>query len=979
MPSYYPVQLLGRVESLINFMCGLANEPLTAEEQRYHDRHGTYDGTSFTALHLQLHDIVLNTLGDVANLTNMSMKPHSGDRLTGKGQEVMYTQDPATTRQFDAIIEKFGKRCEELRSKPSTGPLMTSLMDLVQSFFQDIKNGRDPFEEINDDPIYHFTATAMTDLFTPEAGSENAAFKGNVQEYSSYRFPLHRMVQNGLDVHRKIRDFRERIDPTDRDAFEIARQSLEKTLDEYEKVALRLIKNAEDPSYSKTLARIMQQDTWKRDIIGVRGYAINILPLIRSYKEGLSLGIDPALLPQYSLIKRAHGQLDNAVATLRDQNVDGRYDKVLESAGRFRTAFDNLSANKDPAGSEQLMKAVCSAMNELADNAGEAYSAHKQGMTSELTDAFVNLRSTSQSYLEAKATYNTFRHITETVEKHYEKRRQLEAAPRGSELRRQQNYLSGKAFQEDHQITSDRQKQSEANIRYYKKTIYGKKHEQSIEGNIYDSAFQDERLFAGDFKLYYPRLADQFPDLANPDATDQDKVSALRSAAGHYLETLEEVVRETSQKLIETRHFVINAKLLTDKKKIAELVSPDNTRDNPLIAYWYLINEARTDLNNAQSIKEIQEATHSLTKNFKFLQEHHRDYQDPDIAAAIKVQMDEAAGELKIFAGPSDYSEYFRRRVTAIGTHCRDKTQATEAANRLVGLMQSLSDPGEREKLPLADGDLQKLTRMGEIANQLKNRVDELSENTVTINNREYLPTAIDPPTAMDPDGEIVSSFLRTYTSLSPEMKACCGNTFREIDENAYLQTDSTDPIKNNYFGEDDLRLVSAENVDRFCKLSMEANEARSRVFDHKEFRDYRASLQAVSDYAHMVKEHPGNTEVILHMANLMRTAGSAAQTYLIEKGAGKRSSETGNIRYNNAYAALYLTAPKDATTLSQTAKNLNITAERTRRGEKREHLSLETLMKEEFGNLDRTYKKSADGQGYEKVKPAQEKHGKKK
>ena len=94
----------------------------------------------------------------------------------------MYAQDPAAMRQFDAIIEKFGKRCEELRSKPSTGPLMTSLMDLAQSFFQDIKNGRDPFEEINDDPIYHFTATAMTDLFTPEPGSQNATFEGNVQE-----------------------------------------------------------------------------------------------------------------------------------------------------------------------------------------------------------------------------------------------------------------------------------------------------------------------------------------------------------------------------------------------------------------------------------------------------------------------------------------------------------------------------------------------------------------------------------------------------------------------------------------------------------------------------------------------------------------------------------------------------------------------------------------------------------------------------
>ena len=68
----------------------------------------------------------------------------------------------------------------------------------------------------------------------------------------------------------------------------------------------------------------MQQDTWKRDIIGTRGYAINILPMIRSYKEGLSLGIDPALLPQYSLIKRAHEQLDSAVDTLRAQNTDGR-------------------------------------------------------------------------------------------------------------------------------------------------------------------------------------------------------------------------------------------------------------------------------------------------------------------------------------------------------------------------------------------------------------------------------------------------------------------------------------------------------------------------------------------------------------------------------------------------------------------------------------------------------------------------------
>ena len=102
MPSYYPVQLLDRVDSLINFMCGLANEPLTAEEQRYHDRHGTYDGTSFTALHMQLHDIVFNTMYDIANLSNMSMKPHSGDRLTRKGQEMMYDVRPGS-RSDEAI------------------------------------------------------------------------------------------------------------------------------------------------------------------------------------------------------------------------------------------------------------------------------------------------------------------------------------------------------------------------------------------------------------------------------------------------------------------------------------------------------------------------------------------------------------------------------------------------------------------------------------------------------------------------------------------------------------------------------------------------------------------------------------------------------------------------------------------------------------------------------------------------------------
>ncbi len=900
------------------------------------------------------------------------IQPFSGDVLTGKGQTLKYIEDPEQVRQTEALCDTLYQRCSELMSKPSTGPNLMVLLEFVQTALQDMKDGKDYIQETNDDPIYFFTTSPMNDLKAPIAGSETARDDGELLEYTSRQLPVYLMVQHGLDVHRKIRDFRERIDPTDTEAFDTAKESLKRTLDEYEKTALRLLHDVESPSHAKVRDRILQKDSWNVDILGVRGYNGSILPLIRDYKEGLSLGIDPALLPQYSLMKRAYGQLDEAVAALRGKNEDGRYNEMLESADNFKTAFQSLMANEDPSKSEELMEGVCRAMNELFDNAGDTFKAHKNNLTLEEMNAITLLRSTDQKYLESKSSFNTFRHITETVEKHYEKRRQLKEAAPGSLLRERQKALSGQAFQDDRWITSTRQKQNVANLHYLEMNwFYFRKHKNSIEANTYDNAFQDKHLFTEKFGAFYPRLVLRFPDLANPDV--KDKVSVLSSAAGHYIDTLEEIVRKASENLIETRHFVKNGKLLTDRKAIGELMDPDNSK-NPLYAYWQYIKDAREDLKKAASVEEVQETTRHLTESFQKAQEHHRTYGDPDAAAAIKVQMDDALGELKLFAGPSDYGKYFTRRVEALGTNCREEQEAIKACERLFYYCQHLHDPRNRKHMPIEDDDVPKLQKMADIALDLSRTVNALQEHKVKNGRQYYLPTAI------DPNGEKINSFLETYNSLSPVARDYLGNFMRERDAAASTALDDIeDPFKNNYIGEDDLRLVSEENIDRFRKLALEAADAKSRFFDHQEFLDYRAALQAVSDYAETVKNNPGSTEVNLHMAELMRNAGQAAQTYLSEKGEGKRSSEVGNIRYNNAYAAFYLTSPKEATQMAQEAKNLHVSAERAKGRQAREHLSLEALMKEEFGNLDRTYKKSAHGQGYEKVAPAPEKKGKKK
>ena len=978
MPSVYPAQILSKVYHSLVLLSNLANEPLTAEEQRYYDEHKTFAGTSFSALFRQLDSLITDNINNVFDEGLMKLPPHCADSLTKKGSKLIYIEDDAEISKADALCKTIIKRCAELKTKPSTGPNTTALLDYIQGSLEDMMDGRDVSQERSDDPLYLYAGHTMTDLNPPVAGSENAEAGVELMEMATYRFPLNRMLQYGLDVHRKIRDFRERIDPTDQEACDTAKESLRRTLDEYEEVTLRLLRDTDSPSHAKERDLILQQNTWKLDILGDRGFRHTILPLIRDYKEGLSLGIDPALLPQYALMKQAVRQLDEPVKTLRKENKDGRYNKVLKSAEQFRTAFQSLMTNKDPARTEKLMEGVCSAMNELYDSAGEVFKAHKKELTDNLINAITGLRGTDLKYLEGKSAFNTFRHITKTVEDHYEKRHQLENAPRTSYLREKRSILSGLALQDDKWVSSDRQDHTMANLLYLDKKYYGQKHEQSIEGGVYDSVFRDEHLFKEDFSFYYPRLANRFPDLANPDIGDKDKVSVLRSAAGHYLDILEEIVRRTSEKMIETRHFVINGKLLTDKKKIAELVAPDNASNNPLYPYWEYIKDARAGLKNAESIQEIGETTRNLTDSFKFIQKHQLTHGDPDIAAAIKVQMDHDVGELKIFAGPPDYDEFFRRRVKAIGTHCREENQAREAVQRLCDLTRNWLDPASRKDIPLTEEDLPKVRAMADIAAKLKQAVEQQNGNTVNIGNRNYFHTAIDLPTEEDPNGKI-GRFLENYNSLSPQMKTYCGNSFREADERRSMQAENVDPIKNHYFGEDELRLVSPENVDRFCKLFMEANEARSRLFDHQEFRNYRDSLQAVYDYAETVKQNPGSTAVIFHMAQLMRNAGSAAEAYLLEKGVGKRSSETGNIRYNNAYAALYLTAPEQATGLAQAAKNLHVSADRTKDRQKREYLSLESLMREEFGRLDRTYKKSENGPGYEKVQPAPEKRGKKK
>ena len=968
MPSLYQVQSLSLLQHFLIHIGNMANATLTDEEKSYFQEHGTYPGTSLAVLQAQLDDIVYQAdmNGDPRAF---SIKPHSGDILTGNGKRIQNIEDPDQIRKIDALVNNLDQRCAELKAKPSTGPNFTVLLDFVQNAIRDMKAGKDFYQELNDDPIFHFTMGAMNDLNSPAPGKEDTNFKRELLEASSDNFPFYLMTQHGLDVHRKIRDFRERIDPTDKETSDAARESLGKTLDEYEKTTLDLLRKAEEPSYGGNRRRILRGGAADADILGNRGYNFTILPLIRDYKEGLAAGMDPALLPQYSLMKRARGQLDNALATLRSNNADGRYNEVLVSARQFDIAFSNLRTSTDPAKSEERMKAVCRAMNELFDKAGAAFQAHRNELTENEKNAVTLLRGTDQLYLESHVTFNTFRHITDTVEQYYEKRHQLEDAAPNSDLRERQNELSGQALQEDQQITAARQRQRAVFARYNDdEVIYGNIRNTSITGGVYDGAIQDGRLFTADYKKYYPRLVRRFPDLANPGITNKDKISVLRSAAGQYVDVLEETVRKTAENLIATRHFVKNGKLLTDETKIAKLMDPGNA-ENPLFLYWQYIKEARAGLKNAESVKDIQKTARQLTDNFETIQKHNRIKGDPDIAAAIKVQLDDAVCEAKVFAGLSDYSGYFKSRVEAIGNNCREIGQSKDLVFRLYFLL----DGEDKNKIRMSENDKQKWAEMVDLASQMAASQSELSKNPITIGDRQYLPTAI------DPDGSKVKDFIKAFNALSPEAQDFCGNLMREADVNKSLQPDRDEPFKNNFIGEDDLRLASKENVDRFCKLALEANEARSIFFDHQEFKDYRESLQAVSRYAEEFNKNPGSTEKMFHMVELMRTAGRAAEGYLTAKGEGKRSSEVGNIRYNNAYAAFYLTAPKEATTLAQEAQNLHVSADRTKDKQKREHLSLEALMREEFGKLDRTYKKTANNQGYEKVHPAPEKKGKNK
>ena len=966
MPSLYQVQALSLMQYYLIHITNMANEPLTDEEKRYFQEHRTYNGTSLAALQAELGDLVYEAdfNGDPRTL---SIKPHSGDDLTRNGQRIQNIEDPAMIGKLDAFFEKLNQRCAELKSKPSTGPSFSVLLDFVQTAIRDMKDGKDFYQELHDDPVLNFTTSAMNDLLSPRPNAQNPDLDRELLEAASDRFPFYLMTQHALDVHRKIRDFRERIDPTDQAASEAARESLKKTLDEYEETTLQILQRAESPLYESSRKRVIQPGSEANDILGARGYNFTILPLLQDYKEGLSVGVDPALLPQYSLMKRARGQLDNALATLRRQNADGRYNEVLVSARQFDIAFSNLRANADPAKNEEQMKAVCSAMNELFDKAGAAFQAHKNDLTPEETIAITNLRGTDQSYLQSHDTFNTFRHITGTVEQYYEDRHQLESAAPNSDLRERRTDLSRMALREDQEITSARQKQRAAFARYNdEKTFYNFDHDNSITGGIYGSAFQDKYLFTKDYEKYFPRLVRRFPDLANPEAAD--KVSVLRSAAGQYVDVLEETVRKTAENLIATRHFVKNGKLLTDKKEIAALMDPGNAR-NPLFLYWQYIKEARAGLKDAESVKDIQKTARQLTDNFETIQKHHQIKGDPDIAAAIKARLDHSVNECKVFAGPSDYAKYFRNRVEAIGKYCREKTQSLETVHRL----QALLVGDGSDNLHLSTEDRQKWDAMAGIVNELNASAAVKMENLITIGDRQYLSTAL------DPDGSKVELFLKNFDALSPDTKYLIGDAIRQIDAKKSVDPAIDDRFKNNYTGEDDLRLASAENVDRFCKLALEANEAKSFLFDHQEFKDYRASLQAVSSYAEELNTAPNSTEKMFHMAELMRAAGRAAEAYLTAKGEGKRSSEVGNIRYNNAYAAFYLTAPKEATTLAQEAENLHVSAARAKDKQTREHLSLETLMREEFGKLDRTYKKQADGQGYEKVRPAPEKKGMKK
>ena len=949
--SCYDLYTFGLFESIGSHLSGFANEELTQEELSRIEHDPSYIGTSIPALFQQIRSIYVNEMGG----EDYKLQPYTGDTLTKVGQfnKVITTED--TKKKLDKICEKFYQCCSELKLKSSTGPTFTAVLDIAQYAIMDMMNGRNFMEEMVNDPILAFAYTALTNLKSPAAGQENTVREREEMEYYSDRYPLYLMVQYSLDVHRKIRDFRDRIDPTDHETSEKVKASLLKTLEDYEKTTLSLLEKTRDNAFKDDLRRTFQANTWNLDVLGARGYQALILERIRSYKEALQNGIDPALLPQYSMMKKASVQVKDAVNLLSKNNADKRYNEVIEIAGTFSKAFENLRSNKDSAKSEQLMKAVCEIMNELSEAAGKVF---KDDLPENQREAIRGLRTSDQSDLVR--SFVPFSYIGKTVNQYYKVLHNRKELPKRGDIEKQRKRdqlkdISGNVLKDEQYFTSERRKKRAAFGRYNDMATYFKrKHEYSITGGIYDGAFKHESLFTPDFKKYFPRLVRRFPDLANPEVTD--RVSALRPAAAQYVDILEEIVRKASDKLIATRHFVRNGKLLTDKTEIARLMER-NGEQNPLRSYWFNIDQARAGLKDAQSVEDIQEIVRNLSNNFRDLQDDNRTKKDPDAAAAMKVALDDAVGEFKAFAGLSDYSSYFRNRVEVIGKYCRERDESLSAVDRLVSLFQVPGNQGNGNQYPLGAGDDQKMRELAQLATELKTSCQQLSQDEIEIGGRHYLPGPI------DPDGRKVSHFLNVYDSLSPVLRDFFGNKMRELDMKASHDENTTDSIRNSFTNEGDLCLVSAENVERFCKLAREAGDATSFLFDHQVFVDYRNSLQAVSAYAATLKEAPLSTERMLHMAELMREAGRCAQTYLLAKGDNKRSTKVGNIRYNNAYAALYLTDPKEATRLAQKAKNLYVKADRTKDRREREHYSIEALMREEFGNLDRIYRNPAAGQ----------------
>ena len=980
MPNRYQEALFSKLNTLVSTIAGMTGEPMTGEETAYFEQYHQYRGNSFSVLANQFRNIAQKSADLSSKNPQLRIRErYSYDPSAGTGVETHYLEEPELVREADDALAALISRCREAKNKTTAGPSLTALLNLTESIAAGMQQEQDVLKEMTEDPLYSFALNSVFHLVSPNPGAKNRSrTQGNI-DLAAEQLPVYRMAEYGLDVRRKIRNFRDMINPLNPEDVETAKKDLRKTLDEYEAFANNLVENASlnDPLMKNLWKHVLPNGEQQNAILGENGYAATILPVIRAYKEGLDAGVDPALLPQYYQMKQALAQMDDAGKTLQGANAAGRYDKLLNASDAFRSAFRNLQDNNDPSTAPEKMQQLSAAMDLLSAEADAVLTAEKGNLSPAEKNALQSFRALNQGKISPDAPIQTFTNITAGVNSYYEKVTALRNAGKNSQERFLRENASQKALNDEQYLARTKAEKRAEFFRYNDRFLYNRKHPQVIPGGIFNGAFTDPRLFSKEYGRLYPRLARRFPELANPELAkpenEKQAASVFRDMAGQYLATMKDVLTDAGESLIRTRHFVKEGSLITDQAKIREMMKPES-KDNPLYRYWQHWRAAEEQIKAASSPGEIKTAMETFNHYMSVEKNYDKKSGQADCAAAVETALDKWNGDLRAFAGPSDYALYFRDRLEVMGKHVIDSKEFSEALTRLCSMTTNLRDDGLKKKHLLPEQDIQAMNEMGEIFGQLANAANAMEAEEIQDGRHHYLPSS------PDPDGTMVKKLLSAFDSLSPEAKDRFGTELLMRDHQISLNPNDKDTLKNKYFKEDKLKLASPENVDRFCKLALEAENAKSYFWDNREFTAYLTALQQVANHANTLRNNPNDTNARLDMAELMEAAGARAKDYLTAKGNKKRSMDYGNIRYNNAFAALYLTDPANAVEMAKNAKNLHISASQARDKKAREHLSLETLMQEEFGSLDRKYEKTRGPGGRYGFKEAEHKtNGKRK